>query len=184
MKFTKSGNYFQINVGNLQLEQTKSIALISSINKYLKDSKVSFECHITWEDVETGEVHESPVTNSNLKVVSISESEMTSIDNEVVKKVADIWEASIAYESIIFNEQNQFEKASSLYDDNSIAFGYMVDSLEDSDARINRFNSAQKKVSKIWQGRSKRGAYSSIKKCVMSEPDLRQRDSGRWHDEF
>ena len=71
-----------------------------------------------------------------------------------------------------------------LYDDNSIAFGYMVDSLEDSDARINRFNSAQKKVSKIWQGRSKRGAYSSIKKCVMSEPDLRQRDSGRWHDEF
>ena len=184
MKFIKSGNYFQIKVGNLQLEQTKSIALISSINKYLEGSEVSFECHITWEDVETGEVHESPVTNSNLKVVSISESEMTSIDNEVVKKVADIWEASIAYESIIFNEQNQFERASSLYDDNSIAFGYMVDSLEDSDARINRFNSAQKKVSKIWQGSSKRGAYSSIKKCVMSEPDLRQRDPGQWHGEF
>ena len=184
MKFIKSGNYFQIKVGNLQLEQTKSIALISSINKYLEGSKVTFESHITWEDIETGEVHESPVTNSTLKVVSKIESEKTSIDNEVVKKVADIWEASIAYESIIFNEQNQFERASSLYDDNSIAFGYMVDSLVDSDARINRFNSAQKKVSKIWQGRSKRGAYSSMKKCVMSEPDLRQRDPGSWHDDI
>ena len=103
--------------------------------------------------------------------------------DEVAKKNFLIG-AKIAYESIIFNEQNQFERASSLYDDNSIAFGYMVDSLEDSDARINRFNSAQKKVSKIWQGRSKRDAYSSIKKCVMSEPDLRQGDSGRWHDEL
>ena len=184
MKFIRSGNYFQINVGNLQLGQIKSIALLSSINKYTEGSEVTFESHITWEDIETGEVHESAVTTSTLKVVSVDESERVSIDNEVVKKVADIWEASIAYESIIFNEQNQFERASSLYDDNSIAFGYMVDSLEDSNARINRFNSAQKKVSKIWQGRSKRDAYSSIKKCVMSEPDLRQGDSGRWHDEL
>ena len=182
MKFIRSDNYFQINVGNLQIDQTKSIALLSLINKYSEGSEVTFESHITWEDIETGEVHESAVITSTLKVVSVDESEKVSINNEVVKKVADIWEASIAYESIIFNEQNQFERASSLYDDNSIAFGCMVDSLVDSDARINRFHSAQKKVSKIWQGNSKRSTYSSLKKSVMSESDLRQRQTGEWHD--
>ena len=90
----------------------------------------------------------------------------------------------MAYESLILNEQNQFNDASNLYADNSMKFSLIVDSLEDSDIRKDRFNSMQKKVAKQWQGRSKRSSYNFVKKMSMSEPDLRQRDAGSWNDEF
>ena len=35
-----------------------------------------------------------------------------------------------------------------------------------------------------WHGRSKRASFSLSKKMMMSEPDLRQRDTGNWHDEL
>jgi hypothetical protein len=47
-----------------------------------------------------------------------------------------------------------------------------------------RLNAAQKKVSGYWKGRSKRSSYNLSKKMMMSEPDLRDRDTGNWHDEI
>ena len=184
MKAIKSGNFYQISIGNLQLNQTKSIAFLASIGKYIKDSNLPFESHITWDDVETGKENESSVFNSTLYVVSIAEEKRTEINTAVVQKIADLWEASMAYESLILNEQNQFDDASNLYANNSMKFSLIVDSLEDSDIRKDRFNSMQKKVAKQWQGRSKRSSYNFVKKMSMSEPDLRQRDAGSWNDEF
>ena len=184
MKAIKSGNFYQISIGNLQLNQTKSIAFLASIGKYIKDSNLPFESHITWDEVETGEENESSVFNSTLNVVSIAEEKRTEINTAVVQKVADLWEASMAYESLILNEQNQFDDASNLYANNSMKFSLIVDSLEDSDIRKDRFNSMQKKVAKQWQGRSKRSSYNFVKKMSMSEPDLRKRDAGSWNDEF
>ena len=90
----------------------------------------------------------------------------------------------MAYESLILNEQNQFDDASNLYANNSMKFSLIVDSLEDSDVRKDRFNSMQKKVAKQWQGRSKRFSYNLVKKMARSETDLRQKDLGNWNDEL
>ena len=85
---------------------------------------------------------------------------------------------------MIFNEQNRFGRASRIYDDNMESYDLLINSLEDSDARIYRLNAAQKKVSAPWKGRSKRASYNLSKKMMMSEPDLRNRDTGNWHDEL
>jgi len=180
----RSGNFFQIDVGTLQLDQVKSIALLAKIDLLDNGKELPFEAHITWEEIETSMQNESSVKSSALKVVSIKESESAAINTTVVRKVADLWEASLAYQAMILNEQNQFDMASSVYDNNMISYGLIVDSLEDSDSRVERFKSTQKRVANEWHGRSKRASFNLSKKMMMSEPDLRRRETGNWHDEL
>ena len=184
MQGHRSGNFFQIDIGSLQLNQTKSVALLTKVGEFPNGNDLSFKAHITWEEFETGKQNESSVVNSTLKVVTLKKAESAAINSTVVKKVADLWEASLAYQAMIFNEQNRFGRASRIYDDNMESYDLLINSLEDSDARMYRLNAAQKKVSAPWKGRSKRASYNLSKKMMMSEPDLRDRDTGNWHDEI
>ena len=162
----------------------KSVALLTKISEFSEGKNLPFEVHITWEDLDRGNQHESAVVSSTLKVVSPKKVEEAAINTTVVRKVADLFEASLAYEAMILNEQHDFINASELYQDNMICYNLIVDPLEDSDSRVNRFKLAQKKVSNEWLGRSKRASFSMSKKMMLSEPDLRERDAGEWHDEL
>ena len=184
MQGHRSGNFFQIDIGSLQLNQTKSVALLTKVGEFPNGNDLSFKAHTTWEDLETGKQNESSVVNSTLKVVTLKKAESAAINTTVVRKVADIFEASLAYEAMILNEQNDFFNASELYEDNMMCYNLIVDPLEDSDSRVNRFKLAQKKVSNEWLGRSKRASFNLSKKMVFSQPDLRDRDTGEWHDEL
>ena len=184
MQGHRSGNFFQIDIGSLQLHQTKSVALLTKVGEFPNGNDLSFKAHITWEELETGKQNESSVVNSTLKVVTLKKAESAAINSTVVKKVADLWEASLAYHAMIFNEQNRFGRASRVYDDILESYDMCINSLEDKESRLDRFKSAQRRVARQWQGRSKRASYNLSKKMMMSEPDLRQRNTGNWHDEL
>ena len=53
--------------------------------------------------------------NSVLRAVSAREEEKANVDTEVVRKFADLWEASLAYEGMILNEQKNYQGARMLY---------------------------------------------------------------------
>mgnify|MGYP001063217172 FL=1 len=184
MQGHRSGNFFQIDIGSLQLNQTKSVALLTKVGEFPNGNDLSFKAHITWEELETGKQNESSVVNSTLKVVTLKKAESAAINSTVVKKVADLWEASLAYHAMIFNEQNRFGRASRIYDDNMESYDLLINSLEDKESRLDRFKLLQSRVARQWQGRSKRASYNLSKKMMMSEPDLRDRDTGNWHDEL
>ena len=184
MQGHRSGNFFQIDIGSLQLNQTKSVALLTKVGEFPNGNDLSFKAHITWEELETGKQNESSVVNSTLKVVTLKKAESAAINSTVVKKVADLWEASLAYQAMIFNEQNRFGRASRIYDDNMESYDLLINSLEDKESRLDRFKLLQRRVARQWQGRSKRASYNLSKKMMMSEPDLRNRDTGNWHDEI
>jgi len=178
------GNFFQVDVGSLQLDQTRSIALLVKTDSQDKGSELPIEVHITWEDIEKGEQIESTVVSTILKVVGINEFKNTPINTNVTRKIADLWEASLAYRAMILNEQNRFDKAKSIYDKNMLSYSQIVDCLDDSASRVDRFKSTQDRVAREWIGRSKRGAFNLSKKLMMGQSDLRQRDTGSWHDEI
>ena len=90
----------------------------------------------------------------------------------------------MAYESMILNKDNHYDKASSILDDNMSSYSLCVDSLIDSEDRINRLLSTKNKVSSPWVGRTKRASYNLSKKMMMSEKDLRHKDAGDWHGQF
>ena len=182
-KGEKSGSYFSIDIGNLLLNQTKSVALLTEIFAQPLGQSVSFEVHATWDDIETGERAEGKVSTSSIKAVSENEADKVKINTRVVQKIADLWEASLAYEAMMLNEEGHFDKADNLFEINKLSYGMVIDPLEDSGERLDRFQSAQRKVNSPWMGRSKRASISMSKKMMMGESSLLKRDTGEWYDE-
>ena len=184
MREVRSGNFRAIHVGMMQLNRMKTVALLTKVSEHSKGKELPFEAYVTWEDINSGEQHQSATVNSVLRVVSSREAEKAEVNTEAVRKFADLWEASLAYQGMILNEQNDFLGARELYDQNMEYFYGFVDSLEDRDSRVNRYKSTIKRMGTEWNGRSKRVSYSLSKKMMLNEPDLRQEDPGNWHDAF
>jgi Ca-activated chloride channel family protein len=184
MREVRSGNFRAIHVGMMQLNRMKTVALLTKVSEHSKGKELPFEVYVTWEDIDSGEQHQSATVNSVLRVVSSREAEKAEVNTEAVRKFADLWEASLAYQGMILNEQNDFLGARELYDQNMEYFYGFVDSLEDRDSRVNRYKSTIKRMGTEWNGRSKRVSYSLSKKMMLNEPDLRQEDPGNWHDAF
>ena len=161
---------------------TTAPTCFTEVSEHSKGKELPFETYVTWEDVDSGEQYRSATVNSILRVVSSREAKKAEVNTEVVRKIADLWEASLAYQGMILNEQNDFLGARELYDQNMEYFYGFVDSLEDRDSRVNRYKSTIKRMGTEWNGRSKRVSYSLSKKMMLNEPDLRQKDSGNWHD--
>jgi hypothetical protein len=182
MREDRSGNLLQINLGTMQLNRMKTVALLTEVSELSKGKELPFEAYVTWENVDSGEQLRSATVNSVLRVVSSREEEKAKVDTEVVRKFADLWEASLAYKGMILNEQNDFQGASMLYESNLECFSEMVGSLEDGDSRVNRHQLAGKRMGREWKGRSKLKSFDLAKKEMLSEPDLLKKDSGNWRD--
>ena len=182
MREDRSGNLLQINLGTMQLNRRKTVALLKEVSELSKGKELPFEAYVTWEDIDSGEQLRSAAVNSVLRAVSDREEEKANVDTEVVRKFADLWEASLAYEGMILNEQKNYQGVSELYESNLECFSEMVGSLEDGDSRMNRHELAVKRMGKEWKGRSKLKSFDLAKKEMLSEPDLLQKDSGNWRD--
>jgi len=182
MREHRSGSLLHINLGMMQLDRMKQVALLTEVSGLTNGKELPFEAYVTWEDVDSAKEHHSGTVNSVLQVVSTMEAENTKVNIEVVRKFADIWEASLAYRGMILNERNDFRGASMLYKDNLDHLSMLVSSLDDGDSRINRHKLAGMRMGREWSGRSKRESFDLAKKCMKSEPNLRQEDFGNWHD--
>ena len=183
LKGEKSNNYYNIDIGNLLLNQTRAVALLTEIFAQPLGQSISFEVHATWDDINTGERLESKVASSSIKVVSADEADSVKINTKVVQKVANLWEASLAYEAMMLNEEGHFDKADNLFENNKLSYGMIIDPLDDKNKRLDRFQSAQRKVNSPWMGRSKRASINMSKKMMMGESSLLKRDTGEWYDE-
>jgi len=182
MREHRSGSLLKINLGMMQLDRMKQVALLTEVSELSNGKELPFEAYVTWEGVDSAEQHHSNTVNSVLQVVSVMEAEKAKVNTEVVRKFADIWEASLAYRGMILNERNDFRGASMLYEDNLEHVSMLVNSLDDCDSRVDRHKSAGIQMGREWSGRSKRESFDLAKKRMKSEPDLRQEDFGNWHD--
>ena len=182
MREHRSGNLLQINFGVMQLNRMKTVALLTEVSEFFKEKKLLFEAYVTWEDVDSGEQLRSAAVNSVLRVVSSREAEKTKVDTEVVRKFADLWEASTAYQGMILNEQLNYDGANMLYKSNLESFSKMVDCLEDGESRLSRHKLAGKRMGREWKGRSKLKSFDLAKKKMLNEQELLRKNSGNWHD--
>ena len=166
----------------MQLNRMKTVALLTEVSELSKGKELPFEAYVTWEDVDSGEQLRSAAVNSVLRVVSSREAEKTKVDTEVVRKFADLWEASTAYQGMILNEQLNYDGANMLYKSNLESFSKMVDCLEDGESRLSRHKLAGQRMGREWKGRSKLKSFDLAKKKMLNEQELLRKDSGNWHD--
>ena len=104
-------------------------------------------------------------------------------DLVVVERMSTIVEAVLAYQAMGRNERHDYEGASRLYAENSAYYEDLVTDLPDATERIDRLAQASERVSRLWEGRSKRQAFSMSKKAMLAERDFRvSQESSEWHD--
>ena len=166
----------------MQLNRMKTVALLTEVSELSKGKELPFEVYVTWEDIDSGEQLRSATVNSVLRAVSAREEEKANVDTEVVRKFADLWEASLAYEGMILNEQKNYQGARMLYAKHIKNFSGMVDCLEDGDSRVDNYELAGNRIGRVWKGRSKLKSFDLAKKEMLSEPELLKKDSGNWRD--
>ncbi len=176
------GDLLQISLGTVLEGRKRPIAVLAEIPSYASGEILPFEMSLTWRDVESGKKCCSDPLQSKLRVVPSAEVFEEDRDIGVVGQIADLWEATLAYRAMLFNERGNLEGASNLYQEILFKFSKLVSILPDSNFRIQRLERAQSKVARHWSGRSKREALAISKKQMLNELDLRKRDMGKWHD--
>ena len=176
------GQVLQINLDTLLAGRSRPIALLSELPPYPAGSKLPFDITITWRDPVSGEQQLMGPVTTTLKVVPPTEAVAVETDYEVLIQVSDLWEATLAYQAMRYNEAGDYSRASQLYQQDFDKFCATVSKLDDSHRRIARLHKARRAVERSWTGRSKREAITMAKKRMLNEADLRRRDSGDWHD--
>ena len=176
------GEELQISLGTLLANRSRPIALLAELPGFPVGTRLPFEITLSWRDPESGEPKWSAPINFILRVVPPAEAAAAQRDQEVVGRVADLWEATLAYQAMRYNEIGDFERAIRLYQGVFDQFRAMVSELKDADFRIKRLAQASRAVEQPWVGRSKREALVMSKKMMLNEADLRRRDSDEWHD--
>ena len=176
------GEGLLISLGTLLANRPRPIALLAELPGFPVGTRLPFEITLSWCDPESGKPRSNAPVNSTLRVVPPAEAAAAQRDQEVVGRVADLWEATLAYQAMRYNEVGDFERATRLYQGVFDQFRAMVSELKDADLRIERLARAQRTVERSWIGRSKREALVMSKKMMLNEVDLRRRKSGDWHD--
>ena len=171
-----------IRLGDIAGDAMRPVALRMELPGLQLGEKLTVAFTARWK-AEAGSAEQRVSEGSTvLTVVSPQEAAAASTDLEVVREVADLWEARLAYEAMRFNERGDFHAAAGHYDNVVMEFQALTMDLPDASLRNERFNHLRARVSAPWQGRSKRESFAMSRKLMFKEADLRTRDRGSWHD--
>jgi len=171
-----------VPMGTLRGGRTRTIALMFDVPALPAGTQLDFSAALRWRDVLTGDEQRQRVTLLSLSIVDPLWAEASSRNLEVVRTISDLWEASLAYQAASVNERGDLQRAGALLAEAELIYGDWIDVLEDAEHRRQRFARMRMAATRVWRGRSKREAMIKAKKAMRGERDLRERDTGNWHD--
>jgi hypothetical protein len=180
--FDGDASTYTVRLGDIAADAVRSVAVRVEVPALAEGEKLPFSITLGWKG--PGEERHPRIIEhgTSLYIVPPHEAEARGTDLSVVERVADLWEAALAYRTMRYNEQGHFRKASAIYELHDAAFADLVNELPDVSERVGRYHATQRRVSRRWQRRSKRQAYIRSKKAMLAERDLRRGDAGEWHD--
>lgn len=178
----RDGGRYRIQLGDLIGDSTRPIAVRADIPAFRNTDLLPFGIVADWRRSAGQQVPGRERIDAPLRVVPPAEADAQASDREVVERIATLWEAALAYRAMRFNEQQDYVRASELYEDNLASYENLVSELPDAAERMLRAERSRACSSRPWAGRSKLQAYTLSKKFVRAHEDLRSHDYGDWHD--
>ena len=182
LSVAEEGNAFVVKLGDIVADGSRPVAVRVDLPAFEAGERLPFNVRVTWRGARDQQVPGSTVFETRLHVVPPQEADAQSTAIEVVERIADMWEAVLAYRAMRHNERRDFALARAQLDDNAVYYQDLVEPLSDSGARSARYHNVRERVSREWEGRSKRQAYAGSKKAMLQERDLRRKDQGDWSD--
>jgi hypothetical protein len=173
---------YTVKLGDIVAGSTRPVVIRVDIPSYRSGELLPFNVTVNWRGSLERQITGSESLETLLHVVPSHESDTQHTDLDVVDRVATLVEAVLAYRAMRRNERHDYEGASRLYAENRTYYQELVSELPDASDRLDRLIRSSVQVSRQWDGRSKRQAYSLAKKEMLAERDLRSKDQGDWHD--
>ena len=181
-KVIHEGNRYSVRIGDLGADAKSPVAIRADVPAFKNMEFLPFKIEIEWLRSSKQQIPGRVSIDTPLRVVPTAEAEAQVADGEIVEHVATLWESVLAYRSIRMNERRDFAGANGLYEQTLDSYRDLVSPLDDAEERLSRVMNTRAKVSRQWDGRTKRQAYTLSKKSIMAERDLRRKVQGDWHD--
>lgn len=179
----RDGGITTFSLGEIVGGAIRPLALRVEFPAHEKGKSLPIGLEISWRDPQTPDRDQFLNLQVPVKVVSVEEAAESRADLEVVQRIAELWEATVAYRSMRDNENGDFHAAELRYARIEEHYLALINDLPDAMERFHRFQVARRRVTQEWQGRSKRQAFTLSKKAMLREKDLRQTDQGAWYDQ-
>ncbi len=179
---TRERGTYTVQLGDIVANASRPVGVRVDLPAFEQGERLPFTAEVTWRGSLDQQAEGRVVQETKLYVVPPQEADARAAHRDVVERVADLWEAVLAYRAMRRNERRDYAGARVLYSSSSASYKELVDDLPDSKERLDRLNVVQERVSEPWEGRSKRQAFALSKKAMLAERDLREKDQGDWHD--
>ena len=176
------GGITTFSLGEIVGGAIRPLALRVEFPAHEKGEPLSIDFEISWRNPQAPDREQLLNLQVPVMVVAAEETGESRLELEVVQRIADLWEATVAYQSMRDNEGRDYHAADSRYQRIEEHYLALIDDLPDAMERLERFRLARERVAREWQGRSKRQAFTLSKKAMLFEKDLRKIDQGSWSD--
>jgi len=176
------GGITTFSLGEIVGGAIRPLALRVEFPAHEKGEPLSIDLEISWRNPQAPDREQLLNLQVPVMVVAAEETGESRLELEVVQRIADLWEATVAYQSMRDNEGRDYHAADSRYQRIEEHYLALIDDLPDAMERLERFRLARERVAREWQGRSKRQAFTLSKKAMLFEKDLRKIDQGSWSD--
>ena len=173
---------YRVQLGDIAAGSIRPVAIRVDLPAYELDQLLGFNIIVSWRGSRDQQIPGIESLETQLHVVPPAEVDAQRADRDVVERMATLVEAILAYRAMRLNERRDYAGATMTYEESRGYCENLVAGLPDESARLDRMNRSCERVSGLWDGRSKRQAYTLSKKAMLSERDLRSKDQGEWHD--
>jgi hypothetical protein len=130
-------------------------------------------------DPDTGKRIEAITIQTVLTVVPPADARAAERNRRVAERIARLWENTLGLDAMRLNERGDYAAARQLLDDlGGLVSNFAVGTGAEHEIQ-RRLHSVADRVTRNWDGRSKRAAMTAAKKFSKNERDHR---SGSWDD--
>jgi len=160
-----------IRLGDIVADSTRPVAVRVEVPALEVGTELRFSVGVSWRAAVGADSRDGRALGSQLNVVPPAQAAAAERDFDVVRCVADLWEAGASYRAVRTNEAGDYAGAALELNMEMDAYSDFVVELEDRVDRVARLESTRQRVSQAWDGRSKREAMIQQKKAMRQETD-------------
>ncbi|MEE4173971.1 MAG: VWA domain-containing protein [Xanthomonadales bacterium] len=170
-------------LGNLVSGQKRQLALLVEFEPRENPHTEDFLASASWLDPETALEEQQVTCPFTLDFVAPADFDPAGRDEAVAETIATLWLARQGYEAMMHNERGDFAAASHSVESNRDLFDDLVADLDIAAELQHSRDTVQERVTRQWDGVSKKEAMLLARKRMRAKPDFRAAHEGReWTD--
>ena len=179
---TYEGNAMTVRLGQLLGGARRALPLMIDVPALPMGEVMKVKIAVTGKHPDSGDAIQMVTSTAKLVAVSPAESLAVDRDRDVAERIARLWESTMGLDAMRLNERGDFIAASSRVREAGADLAlYAAGTAVEGSIRHN-LRAAEQKVSRKWDGRSKRESMTAAKKFSKGEQDHRSDPKGDWSD--